>query len=308
MYKSLTSGSAALTIGLMSGQSANQKMSVESQEIQLINCLLDIKFIIIRCLAIRCVFDHYYNRGFDWLKEFATTQCLKSRGLERENFYDLIDLFKDWDSDSVRHLMEEIDTDLRAIYSDFDACRIENLNDLVSPLLPLESSGPGEFPLIQSHVIVSLIELAYNVQLAYYYDWNVNEKFAKRDCQIFKDCLKSSHLKIDNIEKYDAMNLVHVNIARAMLADPEDTILHLSWIRIQYVIALSDITWKLPETLKGSTPDRLVGCEPFLTSKAAERKMELRCSRSQSYIQASDHRDMRDIMHHNELQIHNMLL
>jgi len=39
-------------------------------------------------------------------------------------------------------------------------------------------------------------------------------------------------LKIENIEKYDPMNLVHVNVARALLADPEDTILHLSWIRI----------------------------------------------------------------------------
>jgi len=76
-------------------------MSFEGQEIQLLNCLMDIKFIIIRFIAIRCVFDHYYDRGFDWLKDLATTQCLKSRGLERESFDELIELFSDWESDSI---------------------------------------------------------------------------------------------------------------------------------------------------------------------------------------------------------------
>ena len=76
-------------------------MSVEGQEIQLLNCLMDIKFIIIRFLAIRTVLDHYYNRGFDWLKEKATEQCLKSRGLDRETFDDLMELFEDWESESI---------------------------------------------------------------------------------------------------------------------------------------------------------------------------------------------------------------
>jgi len=54
---------------------------------------MDIKFILIRFFAIRCVFDHYYDNGFDWLKDLATTQCLKSRGLERDCFNELIELF-----------------------------------------------------------------------------------------------------------------------------------------------------------------------------------------------------------------------
>ena len=53
-----------------------------------------------------------------------------------------------------------------------------------------------------------------------------------------KDCLKSSHLKIENIEKYDAMNLVHINVVRALLADAENTILHLTWVRIHYLVGL----------------------------------------------------------------------
>jgi hypothetical protein len=91
----------------MSG--SNQKMSVEGQEIQLLNCLIDIKFIIIRCLAMRCVFNHYYNRGFDWLKEMAVTQCLKSRGLERDSFDELVGLFSEWHSESITQVQDEID-------------------------------------------------------------------------------------------------------------------------------------------------------------------------------------------------------
>ena len=240
------SGPNALTIGLMSSQIANQKMSshaqdfqvVEGQQIQLLNCLRDIKFIIIRFLAMRTVLDHYYCRGFDWLKEKAIDQCLKSRGLERETFDDLVELFEDWESEHITQMQSSIDTDLRAIYDDFKCSQIDSLKEAVEPLLPKESSGPGEFPLIEPNVIISLVELAYNVQLAYANEWNVDDKIIRRDCQIFRDCLKSSTLKVENIEKYDAMNLLHVNIARAILADPEDTVLHLTWIRIQYILGV----------------------------------------------------------------------
>jgi hypothetical protein len=92
------------------------------------------------------------------------------------------------------------------------------------------------------------------------------------------------------------MNLMHVNVARALLADPEDAILHLTWIRIQFLINLQDVNWSLPAEIKGSTPEALVGCESFLRKKADERYKELRCSRSQSYIQQSECRDMRDIL------------
>ena len=98
---------------------------------------------------------------------------------------------------------------------------------------------------------------------------------------------------------------MHVNIARAMLADPEDTILHLTWIRIQYLVNIQDVNWKLPSELDGSSADSLVGCETFLKAKAEERLKELRCSRSQSYIQQSVCRDIRDILPTgNEIQVH----
>jgi hypothetical protein len=76
------------------------------------------------------------------------------------------------------------------------------------------------------------------------------------------------------------MNLVHVNIARAILDDTEDVILHLTWIRIKYLIDLEDIAWQVPKVLKGSSADGLVGCDQFLKEKANERQQELRCSRS----------------------------
>jgi hypothetical protein len=78
---------------------------------------------------------------------------------------------------------------------------------------------------------------------------------------MFKDCLTSSNLKIKHIEKYDPLNLVHANIARVMLADPEEAILHLTWIRINYLINLQDVSWKLPDCLRGSVPTKLIGCE-----------------------------------------------
>ena len=82
----------------------------------------------------------------------------------------------------MEKLIKEIETDLRKIYNDFNVTKMDFLKEVVEPLLPKENAGMGEFPLIPSHVIISLIELAYAVQLAYYYDWNVDEKFAKRDC------------------------------------------------------------------------------------------------------------------------------
>ena len=57
------------------------------------------------------------------------------------------------------------------------------------------------------------------------------------------------------------MNLVHVNIARAMIEDVENVILNLTWIRTQYIIAIEDITWQLPKELEGSTAEKLIGCQ-----------------------------------------------
>ena len=256
----------------------------------------------------RCVFDHYYDNGFDWLKELATTQCLKSRGLERESFDDLIELFADWEAESIKQLQREIDVDLRGIYDDFSARQIDSLQSLVQPLLPKESADCGGFPLVKPHIILSLVELAYAVQLCYYYEWNADNKFTKRDCQIIKDCFKFSQLKIENIEKYDPMNLVHVNIARAILDDPEDVILHLTWIRINYLINLEDVTWSVPQVLKGSSVEGLVGCSQFLQDKAAERQQELRCSRSQSYIQRSECHDVRNILKSEVTSVQQILL
>ena len=90
-------------------------MSYEGQEVQLLNCLRDIKLIIIRFLLIRSIFDKYYNKGFDILKNLAITQSLKSRGLDRESFDDLVELFED-SSTPVNYLLKDIDTELKQIY------------------------------------------------------------------------------------------------------------------------------------------------------------------------------------------------
>ena len=92
------------------------------------------------------------------------------------------------------------------------------------------------------------------------------------------------------------MNLVHVNIARALIEDVENVILNLTWIRTQYIIAIEDITWQLPKELEGSTAEKLIGCQQFLATKSEERDKELRCNKSLSYLNVSECRDMRDVV------------
>lgn len=44
--------------------------------------------------------------------------------------------------------------------------------------------------------------------------------------------ISKKFLKVEDIENYDTLNLLHVNLLRAMSLDVEDCIVQLSWIRI----------------------------------------------------------------------------
>ena len=100
-------------------------------------------------------------------------------------------------------------------------------------------------------------------------------------------------LRIDSFDNYDAMNLLQVNLVRAMLADAADCTLQLTWINLQHVMAKADTNWVVCDYLKKSTPEQPVGCIKFLRDKADERKNELRMSRQASFMAQSDCRDFR---------------
>jgi hypothetical protein len=44
--------------------------------------------------------------------------------------------------------------------------------------------------------------------------------------------ITKKYLRVEHIESYDALNLLHVNILRAMIEDTEDITVELTWIRL----------------------------------------------------------------------------
>jgi len=44
--------------------------------------------------------------------------------------------------------------------------------------------------------------------------------------------LTHKYLKVSDIDNYDSLNLLQANIVRAMLLDPEDCVVQLTWISL----------------------------------------------------------------------------
>ena len=57
--------------------------------------LLDQKYIILRYLLTRSIYDKYFNTGYDYLRELALRQSIRSRGIDEKNYYGLLDMHKD---------------------------------------------------------------------------------------------------------------------------------------------------------------------------------------------------------------------
>ena len=91
--------------------------------------------------------------------------------------------------------------------------------------------------------------------------------------------ISKNFIKVYQIDNYDPLNLLHANVVRAMLKDPEDCIVQLSWIRLQHVMAMSDPQWEINTYIKASTPDSLNGVIKFLYETSDVRNKELRLSR-----------------------------
>ena len=65
------------------------------------------------------------------------------------------------------------------------------------------------FPYMNSGILFSIVELVYEVQLAYYHDWSsLDDVSEKRDIQLVKQVLNSQDkINIDS-DKYDPMHLL----------------------------------------------------------------------------------------------------
>jgi hypothetical protein len=69
---------------------------------------------------------------------------------------------------------------------------------------------------------LALTELIYHFQLAYHNEWNdAFEADTVKDSQIVTNCLKSSKLGIPDLTRFDLLNLLHVNLLRALVKDGE---------------------------------------------------------------------------------------
>ena len=57
-------------------------------------------------------------------------------------------------------------------------------------------------------------------------------------------------LRIDT-EKYDPLHLILLNVLWAIIDEPEDTIIQMTWVRAQYILAVQDEKWELNEKSAG---------------------------------------------------------
>ena len=101
-------------------------------------------------------------------------------------------------------------------------------------------SDGASFPELQTSCLFSLIELIYEIQMSYIHDWYAQEDVTKKkDVQIVKQVVLAANplLKID-VEQNDPIHLILLNVIWAMLQDPENTIIQITWVRAQYILAV----------------------------------------------------------------------
>ena len=81
--------------------------------------------------------------------------------------------------------------------------------------------------------------------MAYIHDWYaMNDVLKKSDIQIVKQVLIASQKKLRvDVEKNDPLHFIHVNVIWAMLEDLESTIIQMTWVRAQYILAIQDENW-----------------------------------------------------------------
>ena len=110
----------------------------------------------------------------------------------------------------------KLNEDIEKIRSCYHAENTDEVIEILTEILPI-NEGFGSLPEISPSDTISLIELIYKVQEACKKLWLVN----KTDLQLTELVLieTKKYLKIPDIESYDPLNLLLVNVARALLID-----------------------------------------------------------------------------------------
>ena len=117
------------------------------------------------------------------------------------------------DSPNIVKLNEEIEK----IETCYHAENLDEVVDILKEILPL-TEGFGSLPEISPADTFSIVELIYKVQEACKKLWLIS----KIDLQLTELVLTETkkYLQIPDIESYDPLNLLLVNVARAFLIDP----------------------------------------------------------------------------------------
>ena len=100
-------------------------------------------------------------------------------------------------------------------------------------------------------------------------------------------------LDVPEMESYDCSNLLQANIVRAMFDDPTQTIGGLTWIRLSFLMSVSDKNWQINKTIKESTPDKPDGIIRYLRETTDRLKQELTKDQKASFMSVSDCMDIR---------------
>ena len=108
----------------------------QSSESRLFNIvwssLLDQKYIILRYLLTRSIFDKYFSTGYDYLRELALRQSIRSRGIEEANYYGLLEMHQN--EPQIKELKECLDHTLEQWYK--ETLPFEKLHQKIIPLIP----------------------------------------------------------------------------------------------------------------------------------------------------------------------------
>ena len=251
--------------------------------LELDRILTDQKYSMMFVMLARTIFDKYFT-SFDMMRAECLAYVVERREIKLDNFNALVGIFLD--KTPIAKLLKEIDQ-LEELFNMKPADCVEAIGDLLPP-----TSGLGSMPLIVPHVAISLVDLGYKLQQAFCLKWNLRQS----DAQIASGTMRQTQkfLRIDHIENYDGLNLLHVNVLRAMVADSEDTVVQLCWIRLQHLMAVKDEHWKIDPLLADASPEQFKGAVKFLLQMSRQREQELRLSRQASFMDQSDYcRDVR---------------
>ena len=206
------------------------------QAIKVSHVLLNVKLILLRFLLIKAIYNNkfYSDRPFEKLYRTALKLATRSRGLDLADFDELILLLEPGEDSVIQILQKEMENRIKALFS--PRTSRETIMREVEAMLPSQDTTQiGAFPKISGDKVLVLTELVYHFELAYHHGWDSKfEAGSVKDTQIVANCLKAAKLGIPDLTRFDALNLLHVNLLRALVKNGEATLDQLISLRIKH--------------------------------------------------------------------------